>query len=189
MTPTDFLAKGHGKAGPWADLLNSEEWDTYGERTDHLDDPSWLPFFLAQWKFARPERVPFPMARFKALRSTLRSASEAVSAGRSVPEKEIRSLNDALNVAGSRRLCQRQNGLVIEFCAAAEGWESILAETALGFAELLARGSGSRIKICSNLDCRWVFYDSSKARTRRWCSDKVCGNRERVRRSRARARR
>jgi predicted RNA-binding Zn ribbon-like protein len=189
VRPADFLAKGHGTSAPWADLANSEEWDTYGKRTDHLDDSSWLPFFLARWGFSRPDRGPFPTAGFKALRGTLRRVCEAVSAGRRVPEKEIRGLNDVLNVAGSRRLCQRQNGLGIEFCPATEGWEWILAETAFGFAELLARGSGPRIKICSNPDCRWIFYDSSKGRTRRWCSDKVCGNRERVRRSRARARR
>jgi len=185
MKPADFAAKGHGKAAPWADLVNSEEWDTYGKPTDHLGDPSWLTFFLARWNFTPPERSAFPAARFRALRGILRRGCENVSAGRGVSEEEISSLNNVLNVTGSRRLYQRQNGLAVEFRPAAEDWEWILAETAFGFAELLARGGGSRIKICSNPGCRWVFYDSSKARTRRWCSDKVCGNRERVRRSRA----
>jgi len=52
---------------------------------------------------------------------------------------------------------------------------------------LLAGGNSARVKICRNADCRWVFYDTTKARSRRWCSDKVCGNRDRVRRARARA--
>jgi putative stress-induced transcription regulator len=48
LTHAQFLAKGHGKTAPWLDLVNSEEWDTYGKRTEWLDDPSWLPFFLRQ---------------------------------------------------------------------------------------------------------------------------------------------
>ena len=188
MKPAEFLAKGHGKEAPWADLVNSEEWDTYGRRTDHLADPSWPSFFLAQWRFPRPARGGFPAAKFRALRGLLRKACEAVAEGRNVGEKEIRGLNRALNVAGSRRLRHGQNGLAVEFFPVTAGWEWILAETAHGFAELLARGGASRVKTCGNPGCRWVFYDASKARTRRWCSDKVCGNRERVRRSRARSR-
>jgi hypothetical protein len=51
LSPERFREKGHGKTAPWVDLVNSEEWDTYGKRTDWLDDPSWLPFFNKQWGF------------------------------------------------------------------------------------------------------------------------------------------
>jgi predicted RNA-binding Zn ribbon-like protein len=42
-----------------------------------------------------------------------------------------------------------------------------------------------RLKICPNRGCRWVFYDRTKGKTRVWCNDRTCGNRERVRRARA----
>ncbi len=35
---------------------------------------------------------------------------------------------------------------------------------------------------CEDETCGWVFYDTSKSRSRRWCSSQDCGNRERVRR-------
>ena len=38
---TDFRAEGHGKTGPWLDLVNSYEWDTFGNPTEHLKDPAW----------------------------------------------------------------------------------------------------------------------------------------------------
>ena len=41
-----FLAEGHGKTGPWVDLVNSEEWNTYAQRTDHLNNSTWIPYFL-----------------------------------------------------------------------------------------------------------------------------------------------
>jgi len=184
-----FLAQGHGKTGPWVDLVNSEEWDTYGERTDHLSGPVWVPFFLRQWRFAKPSRTARPIRKLKTLRAALRKSCEALSAGRRVPPAEMRVLNQALNVTGKRQLFERQNGLRLEFVPARSGWDSILAETARSFAETLAGGEPRRIKICRNDDCRWVFYDRTKGRTRCWCSDKSCGNRERVRRSRARTKR
>lgn len=33
-----------------------------------------------------------------------------------------------------------------------------------------------RVKACANEDCRWLFYDRSRSRTRRWCDMKACGN-------------
>lgn len=187
MTPDQFRKKGHGKTAPWVDLVNSEEWDTYGVPTDWLDDPSWLPFFLQQWRFvAPPQSSAFPIAKFKLLRHSLRKSCEAIFAGRKLAKAELLAFNSALNVAGKRQLVQRQNGLQVEFLPASHGWDWILAQTALSFADFLAGENGQRIKICLNHDCRWIFYDATKARTRRWCSDKVCGNRDRVRRARAR---
>jgi predicted RNA-binding Zn ribbon-like protein len=186
LTPGQFLEKGHGKTGCWLDLVNSEEWDTYGKRIDWIDDPSWLPYFLAQWNFAIPPPAPFPAAKFKKLRAVLRRSCDALSAGLSISEKELRALNDALDVAGKREIFDRQNGLRVGFVPRSRGWEWVLAEIAFSFADLLARENGNRVKICNNPDCRWVFYDTTKGKTRRWCSDKVCGNRDRVRRARAR---
>jgi predicted RNA-binding Zn ribbon-like protein len=186
LTRDQFRKKGHGKTAPWVDLVNSEEWDTYGQRTDWLDDPSWLPFFLPQWRFAAPVRTLFPVAKFKALRNTLRKSCEAIFRGRRVSDKELRDLNAVLTVTGKRQLIHGQNGFYEVFVPRSKGWDWILSQIALSFANQLTGDDKSRIKICKNEDCRWVFYDATKAQTRRWCSDKVCGNRERVRRARAR---
>jgi predicted RNA-binding Zn ribbon-like protein len=186
LTPAEFRKKGHGKTAPWTDLVNSEEWDTYGERIDWLDDASWLSFFLQQWRFATPSRPSFPAAKFRSLRGALRSACQAIFAGRKIAPEVLGALNSALNAAGRHQMLQRNNRLRLEFVPSVQGWDWVLAQTALSFARLLAAGDRSRVKICLNQDCRWIFYDTTKARTRRWCSDKVCGNRDRVRRARAR---
>jgi predicted RNA-binding Zn ribbon-like protein len=183
---TQFLAQGHGKTGPWMDLVNSEEWGTFRRLTDHLNGPTWIPFFLRQWHFAKPARHPAPITKLKALRAALRKSCEALSRGKTIPPAELRMLNQALNVAGKRQLFQRQNGLQIEFVPKRSGWDWILAETVRSFADTLRSGETARTKICRNDDCRWVFYDRTKGKTRCWCSDKSCGNRERVRRARAR---
>jgi len=38
-------------------------------------------------------------------------------------------------------------------------------------------GTWRRLKICANDRCQWAFYDESRARTGKWCSMQICGNR------------
>jgi len=183
----DFLAHGHGKTTPWMDLVNSEEWDTFGQLTDHLKNPAWVPYFLRQWHFARQSRESPPLAKLQTLRKALRKSSEALFHGKPIPPADLRVISDVLNLKGKQQLFQRQNRLQMRFVPAASGWSWILAEIARSFVETVADGESARIKFCQNSDCRWVFYDQTKGKTRCWCSSKSCGNRERVRRARLRA--
>jgi predicted RNA-binding Zn ribbon-like protein len=38
------------------------------------------------------------------------------------------------------------------------------------------------VRVCAAEDCGWLFLDTSKNHTRRWCSMKSCGNRAKARR-------
>ena len=49
-------------------------------------------------------------------------------------------------------------------------------------------GSWSRLKMCANPDCQWVFYDRSRNQQGNWCNMAVCGNRLKNRELRARRR-
>jgi predicted RNA-binding Zn ribbon-like protein len=51
---------------------------------------------------------------------------------------------------------------------------------------LLLSASLGRIRACGSESCRWLFLDTSKNHTRRWCNMKVCGNRMKARRFQAR---
>ncbi|WP_440071129.1 CGNR zinc finger domain-containing protein [Streptosporangium sp. OZ121] len=47
-------------------------------------------------------------------------------------------------------------------------------------------GMWPRLKVCTESTCQWAFVDSSKNRSRSWCSMRVCGNRTKTRAYRAR---
>jgi predicted RNA-binding Zn ribbon-like protein len=49
-----------------------------------------------------------------------------------------------------------------------------------------ADGSWARLKLCSNPDCQWAFYDRSHSRRGAWCDMASCGNRLKNRNLRAR---
>jgi len=53
---------------------------------------------------------------------------------------------------------------------------------------LLTAGPRDRVRTCESDTCQWVFLDTSKNRSRRWCDMKQCGNREKARRFQERAR-
>jgi predicted RNA-binding Zn ribbon-like protein len=42
-------------------------------------------------------------------------------------------------------------------------------------------GSWLRFKACPGRGCGWAFYDHSRNQSARWCSMKVCGDREKAR--------
>lgn len=41
------------------------------------------------------------------------------------------------------------------------------------------------LRECGNDECRWLFVDTSKNHSRRWCDMKICGNRMKARRFKA----
>jgi predicted RNA-binding Zn ribbon-like protein len=57
---------------------------------------------------------------------------------------------------------------------------------ALSAADLLTSDALSTLRACDNLECRWLFLDTSKNHTKRWCDMKICGNRMKARRFKAR---
>jgi predicted RNA-binding Zn ribbon-like protein len=52
--------------------------------------------------------------------------------------------------------------------------------------ELMTSDAMERVRTCDSDTCRWLFLDTSKNHTRRWCNMKVCGNRMKARRFQAR---
>ncbi len=55
----------------------------------------------------------------------------------------------------------------------------LLAEAANN---LLTSPQASLIRKCASTTCQWLFLDTSKNHTRRWCDMKICGNRNKARR-------
>jgi predicted RNA-binding Zn ribbon-like protein len=55
----------------------------------------------------------------------------------------------------------------------------LIARAAAG---LLVSQDTDRIHQCESATCRWLFFDMSRNRSRRWCDMKLCGNRMKARR-------
>jgi hypothetical protein len=80
----------------------------------------------------------------------------------------------------------------IQVALTSDGRVKLCAQTATGFlaaaaATVAIQERMDRIKICPADSCRWAFYDTSRNRSRQWCSMRVCGNRAKSRAHRRRA--
>jgi predicted RNA-binding Zn ribbon-like protein len=187
MIPASHQFRIHkfGASAPWVDLANSEMWDGYGHLTDFLIDPQWIGDFLEFWHFRVPLPSPAVLRDLRKLRKLLRHFAQETSRGAAIQTRDLEALNSWLKVPGFRRLVENQNGFQLTYTPVQIGWPSVLADVAASLAEALAQETQDRLKICANPGCAWVFVDRTKGRVRRWCSDATCGNRDRVRRSRA----
>lgn len=174
------------------DLLNSD-WHDYrgsGRHEDRLNRPGWVDGFLRTWGFqVRGGAGVAEVERLRSLRTLLRGMVEDLVAGRRLDAGDIHQLNAVVGASPLvNRLEQKQGGYSLQQVPLRSNWDGVLAAIALSFADTLAHRDPTRLRICNNPDCGWVFYDKSKNRSRRWCESGACGNLAKVRRHRARAR-
>jgi predicted RNA-binding Zn ribbon-like protein len=120
------------------------------------------------------------------VREALRDLLQANLGAAPVPAPTVQLLNDAL----------RRSDLRISFTAGATWTAAAVApacavDAAMGellsvVIEAMSSVTWSRLKVCINDECGWAFYDHSRARSGKWCSMGVCGNRVKQRSWRAR---
>ncbi|HEU4492350.1 MAG TPA: CGNR zinc finger domain-containing protein [Jiangellales bacterium] len=105
--------------------------------------------------------------------------------------------DDAVEPAAQRRLdaLAADLPLRVDFAGQLPALAPLGAGSRAGLAGVLAAvghaaadGSWPRLKVCPADDCRWAFYDTSRNRSRTWCSMQVCGNRTKTRAYRSRRR-
>lgn len=125
------------------------------------------------------------------LRGALHRVFAAVAAGRRLPQDALDHLTDVLHrtVRWRRLEADPTSGEKAVRCV----WdfrdapaEAILGPMAWHAADLLENGPLERVKECPSEHCGWLFLDTSKNRSRTWCSMKACGNTAKVRRFRQR---
>jgi predicted RNA-binding Zn ribbon-like protein len=58
-----------------------------------------------------------------------------------------------------------------------------LAPLVGGLMAAQADGSWTRVKACARDSCRWLFYDTTRNRSRTWCTNTTCGSREKAKRA------
>lgn len=65
--------------------------------------------------------------------------------------------------------------------------ENIIEGVVNSVLEILTHSDFTRLRVCSAESCSWLFWDTSKNGSRKWCDMGDCGNREKARRFRERA--
>jgi predicted RNA-binding Zn ribbon-like protein len=124
----------------------------------------------------------------RALRALLRRMFEAAAIGQPVTDAQLEELNAFLALTPVMRQVQRSGtGVRLQTVVLREGWTAVASQVAASWVEVLARIPPTRLKVCANPACHWVFIDQSHNLSRCWCRQWACGNLMKVRQFRARA--
>jgi len=98
-------------------------------------------------------------------------------------EADLATLNVALSEAMSHAcIVYTDHGFVWDWVDREVDPNSILWQVARSAADLLTAEELDAVRACAAEDCRWLFMDTSKNHSRRWCDMKTCGNRSKAHR-------
>lgn len=153
--------------------------------TDYMPDLPKLREFLRDHQLAAPKDLSEQdLAEIGRTRDRLRAVFLAPDEG-----SAARLLNEILaDLGAAPRVVGHGDRLALAFTPEGAGpgrRVSVLA--AMGLAQMLVESGRTRFGICSAHDCNDVFVDTSRNRSRRYCSDS-CSSRSNVAAFRARKR-
>jgi predicted RNA-binding Zn ribbon-like protein len=127
------------------------------------------------------------LEQVKELREAVAAVVYAWVGGEEVSIASVTALEGYFKQASSRRhLTARGSRLVWSWGEDSWTVEAPLWLLAQAAADMMISERMEQLRTCSADACRWIFLDTSKNHSRRWCDMKVCGNRMKARRFQAR---
>ena len=117
------------------------------------------------------------------LREALTLIFGAVADGRRIRPGSLEVLNGELAGAMAQsQVVPTDTGFTWLWAEGGKSLDCVLWPIARSAADLLTDGPLAAIRRCEGRDCGWLFLDTSRNRTRRWCDMRICGNRAKARR-------
>lgn len=123
------------------------------------------------------------LERAKEVREVLFRIFSTIASEVAPSEADLARLNEEL-ARTMEHACIVQNGqhFAWDWCADTVMLDRALWPIVRAAADLLVSDELRMVRLCAADDCGWLFLDTSKNQTRRWCSMKSCGNRAKARR-------
>jgi predicted RNA-binding Zn ribbon-like protein len=117
-----------------------------------------------------------------ALRETLHRIFSAIAEHDPVSEEDVTALNRWIGQAYPHlRLRVSFDRFAFSWPQGDSDLVSVLRPVVGSAADVLTQERPNRIKCCPGSDCGWLFLDTTKNGTRRWCDMATCGNRAKAR--------
>ena len=184
----DFVNTGSGREeGPFRERLATyEDIVVWGERSGAIDGATAER--LVSEAAERPGEASRVLERGRELREAIYGLFTATGGGIEVAQGDLDVLNRELVRASEQRVVAASGGTLAWRWTADSPLDRVLAVVAAAAADLATGAAVERVKECGGTNCNWLFRDTSRNRSRRWCDMRDCGNRAKARRYYARHR-
>lgn len=138
---------------------------------------------LRQQAEEQPEAAAAALAHCLRLRETIHRIFGAVAAGQPPAAPEVAALNEALAAALAHLQLVRDGaefgwGWANPAIDLTQAWWPVVRSAG----ELLTSERLARVGQCGGRSCGWLFFDTTRNHSRRWCEMKHCGNLVKARR-------
>jgi predicted RNA-binding Zn ribbon-like protein len=166
--------------------------------TDHLATYADLVAFAAQSDLITPEDADWlrnqgdiepviaagVLTRAKRLRAAMRAIFSRLAAGKKLSETDLGVLNFDLAASLSHaRVVPTNDADGYRWGWSGRNLDAPLWPITRSAADLLTSDAErALVRVCGADDCAWLFMDTTRNRSRQWCSMQSCGNREKARR-------
>jgi predicted RNA-binding Zn ribbon-like protein len=163
------------------DFVNTRDVE---EGMDSIAAPAQLMEWIAEHTGEQlPELQAGDVQRMQGLRESIRALMHANNGGQ-VEEADLVPIREAAERSRFRLAFDPGGGL--ELTPARADLSGFEAGLLLALEHLQCHDAWPRLKACTDEGCQWAFYDTTRNRSRTWCSMEVCGNREKTKRYRQR---
>lgn len=149
---------------------------------------------LLQEAARQPEQARATLARAIALRETIYRVFWTIAHDGVQDEDDLNLLmREQVEAVRHTALLAVEEGFAWVWQPESAPLERIIWPITESATSVLTTGDLARVKVCpgapgESVSCSWLFYDTSKSRTRQWCSMDDCGGVAKARRQTARRR-
>ncbi len=179
------------------DFVNSKSWRLSHQPNDRLENTQALLSFCLQadtisqelasqlGRFAEqnPSDDQNTLNRALKLRELIYRLFRARVYDEPVNEADLAQFNLMFSRAlRQQQACVIESEWILGWSAEHEKLDRLWWPIAVDAGQVLTQSNLAPIRACGGADCGWLFLDTSRNRSRRWCDMRICGNRDKVKR-------
>jgi predicted RNA-binding Zn ribbon-like protein len=172
----------HASEHPIEKLVTYEDFLAWSNRIGLLSDR--IARQLKNVAGQQPMQAAAVIERAHTLREAIYAIFVDYSLGETPHKTDLDTVNTALADMLSRsRLVKNDHGFEWAWGGAEDDLDQMLWWIIQSATDILTSDELQRVGQCADdRGCGWLFFDTSKNRTRRWCDMRGCGNRAKARR-------
>lgn len=170
-------------AAPVERLLSYDALVTWAQEQHVVSAPAAERLLTQARK--HPHQAALALTRARELREALHLLMSALDAGREPAPAILETISACVAAAYAHGRLVPHDGTLQWVSSADDEVDRVGWEMARAAGRLVVSHRLGRVRPCAAGDCGWWFVDDTKNRSRRWCDMKLCGNREKLRRFRA----